>query len=100
MKTHLIALSLLCMWSMGCGDPKKATAAPICDNMTQSSVKLPDGTLGAVVCCQHKADCYKLGTLACGTYKITQANNAPASDFVTGETVSEYVIVCKQGDAK
>lgn len=92
MKWYLIALLPL-MAGCGLGGTPTSTT-PICEEHSATEVKLPDGSKGGVICCQHRADCYKLGTKVCGTYDITLANNATASDFATGDRVAEYVLSC------
>lgn len=87
-------LAVIFLAICGCGTP---TVKPSpCPDNTGVRIFLPDGTLGAVICCQHKADCYKQGHALCNTYDITQADNESSSQFKTGDSVVEYTIHCNK----
>lgn len=93
LKSKILAVTLTaCMWA--CGGVDKP-AAPMCQENTATQIALPDGSKGGVICCQHRADCYKLGTKVCNTYDITLANNTTSTDFATNDHPVEYVVQCK-----
>jgi hypothetical protein len=67
-----------------------------CSRTNSVEVRLPNAAVGAVIHCQHKADCYLQASRVCGgPYDILQADDKPANDFTTSPGVVEYVIECE-----
>lgn len=65
---------------------------------TATPVMLPDQSVGSVLECNRKADCFRVASHAChGAYTVVESNDQPANDFMSvapDRGMAEYVIRC------
>jgi hypothetical protein len=95
MKPTILLVLLPIIWACSApADKTPVVAATPCQEGVYQPIHLPDGAEGAVICCQHRAMCYKGGTTVCGTYNILLGHDAVVQDFSTSAYPVEYVIQC------
>ena len=81
---HCIVLVVLALTVVGCAAKSSSLA-----------VRLPNGNIGAIVKCKHKAECFNLATIICASpYQVLEANDTPTNDFHSSYESVEYVVEC------
>jgi hypothetical protein len=81
---YLVMLAVLALAATGCATKSSSLA-----------VRLPNGNIGAIVKCKHKAECFNLATIICASpYQVLEANDEATNDFHSSYERVEYVVEC------